>query len=412
VTNTGPATTRGFWSQSAVLIAANGLAAALAAAYASLSGRLLGPEGYAPVAASLALAGMFALILGPLETGINKLAADHHGRGERGRLASLTFGSLRRLALPLGVGLVLWLVVSPLVRRALRFEGSGELHALALYGAFSLLAVVPRGVQRGDHRFVAYGINLVFESATRLACGAAAMLLGLRAAGTVGGYAAGMAAALALALWQLRDLKSEAPAAAGAVRVYAFSPPLFIVYFYFFFVVSADVLVAKRVLSDVDAGLYGACSALTRLLYLAATPIYQILFSRVASARAQGAATGRLAASVTAVVAGGLALSNFLPWLWGGDLLTLVFGAKFAAAAPVLRIQWATTSLLVLQAVATFVLLGQERTRAAWTFVLPCALQALWLWKFHGDPVSISGSGLAAASAGMVVVGLLAAVRR
>jgi O-antigen/teichoic acid export membrane protein len=407
VTETGSPTTRRFLSQSAGLIAANGVGAALAAAYASLSGRLLGPEGYAPVAACLALAGLFSLLLGPLETGINQLAADYHGRDERGRLAWLTAASLRRLALPLTAGVAIWLLVSPLVRWALRFEGSGELHALALYGAFSLLACVPRGVQRGDHRFFAYGMNLVFESAARLACGASAMLLGLGAAGTVGGYSAGMAAALALGLWQLRDLKAEAPAAAGSPSVYVFSLPLFIVYFYFLFVVSADVLVAKRVLSDADAGLYGACGALTRLLYLAATPIYQVLFSRVASARARGEATGRLTVAVTAGVAGALALSNLLPWLWGSELLVLVFGAKFAAGASVLRIQWATTSLLVLQAVGAFVLLGEQRTRRSWMYLLPCALLVVLLGRFHGSTTALAFGSLAAAGSGLLVVGWL-----
>ena len=311
--NAGSPPKGGFWSQSALLMAANGLAAVLAAAYASLSGRLLGPEGYGPVAASLALAGLLALISGPLETGINKLAADFHGQGERGQLAALTFGSLRRLVIPVGVGMALWLSLSPIMRQALRFEGFGELAVLALYGAFSMLALVPRGVQRGDHRFLAYGLNLVFEAAARLACGAAAMLLGLGAAGTVGGYAAGMAAALGLGLWQLRDLKSAPPAPARAEHVYAFSLPLFIVYFYFLFVVSADVLVAKRVLPPAEAGIYGACNQLTRLLYLAATPIYQVLFSRVATARAQGMPTGRLKGSVTAAVAAALAVSNLAP---------------------------------------------------------------------------------------------------
>ncbi len=404
----GTSSTRGFWSQSAVLTVAHGGAAVLAAVYASVGTRLLGPEGYAPVVALMTLAGLLALVLGPLETGITRLAATFHAQGTSGGVAAVCSGVLRRLLGPLAVGLLACLLAGPLVRRALRLDGYRELGVLAAYAVFSTLAIVPRGAQRGDHRFFAYGVNLVVEAAARLGVGAAAMWLGAGAAGAIGGYAAGMVAALTLGLWQLRDLKGGPPTAIERGGLYAFSLPLFIVYFYFSFVVGADMLLAKRVLPPGDAGVYGACTTLTRLLYLAATPIYQVLFSRVATARARGVSSRRLAVSVTAAVAGGLALSNLVPWLFGATVLRLAFGADFAGGEPILRIQWATTSLLVVQAVAMFAWLGQGRTAGAWTLLLPCLLQVGLLWRFHDSATAIAGDSLVAAAAGLLAVGLLA----
>jgi O-antigen/teichoic acid export membrane protein len=396
-----------FWSQSAVLIAANGVAAVFSAVYVSVTGRLLGPGGYANVAASLSLAQILLLFVGPLETGVSKFAADYHGGGERGRLATLTYGSLRRLALPLAVGLVAWLALAPLLRRELRYDSFAEVVMVPLYLVLSILACVPRGSQRGDHRFVGYGINQVVEAAVRLAGGAAAVTLGLGAAGALGGYALGMAAALALALWQLRDLRAVPRAPVDVGRIYAFSLPLFVVYFYFLFTMNLDVLVAKRALTAAEAGIYGGCSSLTRMLYLVATPVYQVLFSRVAALRARGLPTARLIGWVAGTVVVGLALAWLVPRLFGAEILTLIFGAEYAGGARVLQIQWLTTSVLVLQAVATFALLGGERTGGTWLLVLPCALLAGLLWRYHGTPTQIAFASLGAVASGLLVLGFL-----
>jgi O-antigen/teichoic acid export membrane protein len=400
-----------FWSQSGQLMVANGAVAVISTAYVALTGRLLGPERYGTVAAALSLAAMVGLLFGPLETGISKFAAEYHASGDRARLATLTFASLRRLAGPLAIGVVVWLAVGPLLKELLRFDTLGALFAISAYAVFSLLVCVPRGTQRGDHRFFDYGLNQVVEAGSRLTSGAAAVLLGLGAAGAIGGYAAGMAVGFALALWQLRDLRDAPRVALDVRRIYAFSLPLFFVYFFTIFTVNVDILVAKRVLSSQEVGLYGASSGVARLVFVVVTPMYQVLFSRLAVLRARGLGTRPLAGWVTALLAAGLAVGYLLPWLFGREVLTLVFGAEFAAGAPILRIQWVTTSLLILDGVGTFVLLAEDRTRGLLLLLAPCALLAGLLWRFHATATQIAYDGLAAAGAGFVIIALLLFVR-
>jgi O-antigen/teichoic acid export membrane protein len=382
--------TRGFWSHSAVLVTATGVSAVLSALYVALSGRLLGPERYGAVAASLSLGSLLAFFFGPFETGVTKFAADYHARSDHGRLGTLAFGTFRRLILPVSAGAVVLLAASPWIRQALRFHSFGELFALTIYSALSFLICLPRGVQRGDHRFFDYGVNQVAESAVRLVAGGAFVLLGLGAGGAVGGYAVGMAAALAFAFWQLRDLRAQPRRALDTAGVYAFSAPLFFVYFYFLFTVNIDVLVAKRFLPAAEVGVYGGCSAITRIVNVAAGPVYQVLFSRIAALRARGSPTRALAASATAVVAVGLALGYAIPWFFGAEVLSLLFGRPYATGAGVLRVQWITTSLLIAQGMGAFVLLAEERTRQLWLLVLPCVVLTALLWRFHGNAIEVA----------------------
>jgi O-antigen/teichoic acid export membrane protein len=398
-----------FFSQSAVLTVANGLSAVLSAAYVAFVGRRLGPAEYATVTAALSVSYLLQLVLGPLETGVAKFAADYHGAGANGKLATLTYSTLRRLRLPVTAGLAGFVVLIPALERALSVADRGALGALGLYAAACLYASVPRGTLRGDHRFTAYGYNQVAESVVRLVGGAGLVWAGVGATGAVAGYAAGMSAALAIGLYQLRDLR-RAPALPDPVDeagLYAFSGPLFFVYGYFLFVTNVDMLTAKRGLPPDAAGVYGSASALARVLYLGATPIYQVLFARVSAKSARGESARELTRIALGVVTIGLGVSNLLPWLFGEPLLVAVFGPRFAGGGPVLRVLWATTSILILQSMVVFVLLGIGRVRGAWTLFFPCAVMATCLWAWHDSTLDVARAGLYGALAGSVPIGAL-----
>jgi O-antigen/teichoic acid export membrane protein len=240
-----------------------------------------------------------------------------------------------------------------------------------------------------------------------LGLGGGALFLGLGAAGAVGGYAIGMAAAFALSLWQLRDLRSTTKISIDIRKIYALSAPLFFVYFFAVFTVNVDMLAAKRFLTSQESGLYGSCSAITRIVYVVATPIYLVLFSRLSSLRAQQQHSRGLAAIVTAIVAAGLAVGALIPWLFGAQVLMLAFGSAFVTAAPILRIQWVTTSLLILEGMGIFVLLGEERTKGMWLLLIPCLMLAGLLGRFHVSAVEVACDSLVAALAGLLIVAAL-----
>jgi O-antigen/teichoic acid export membrane protein len=396
-----------FVSQSAVLMFTTGVSAVLSAVYVALTGRWLGPEEYGAVTAVLSLANLFSLVLGPLDTGLAKFAATYDAEDAPGKLATLAFNSLRRLLQILGLGLLLWLPATFLVSGWLHLEGVSPLLWLTAFSSAAVLTTVPRGTLRGEHRFLAFGVNQVAESAVRLAVGTTVMAFGAFASAALAGYAAGGIGALAFGLWQIRSLRRPPRVVIDTRPLWAFSIPLLFISFYGIFVTNADMLVAKHALSESDAGLYGAATSVARLLFLAVAPVLTVLFSRIAALKARNQSSRRLVLSVCIPLAAGLLGSLALPWFWGEELLRLAFGGRFAGGAPVLRILWLTTCLFLLQNLGQYVLLGADRTRASWAFLLPCALMVVLFWQFHGSATEVALCSLAAVVAGLVLVVVL-----
>lgn len=404
----GDARNSSFVSQSSILVVANGLSALLAAAYVSTSARLLGPDDYGIVTAALSFSYLLTLVIGPLETGISRFASVYQAHEDRARLALLTAVAMRRVFIPLFVSCIAGVLLTRRIGRAVHLPTEVCLLVVA-FTAASLLASIPRGTLRGMHRFLQYGINQVVESCVRLAIGLCSIVLGAHALGALFGYAAGVAAASVFGLAQLRDLRTDE----RDVRIdnlYTFSGPLFVVYAYQVATVNLDMMFAKRHLTDSTAGLYGAAAALARILYLVATPLYQVLFSRVTALHARGEDTRRLSMMVLSTVGVGLALSNLVPWLMGHLIVRVLFGPEFDDAIPLVRILWMTTSILVIQTAIIFVLIGVDRARGLWLFAIPIVVMVVLLRRWSADAVGIAHAGLVAVCLGLLIAFFLLAV--
>jgi O-antigen/teichoic acid export membrane protein len=363
----------GVVSDSLPLLLASGGSAALSMVYAAISARQLNPAGFADVAASLSLSLFLLLPTGPIESGITAAAAEAYGAGNRGLLRGVQKDALRVVATWLGGGLLVWLPLLPLVRDWLHVRELSTLLALSTYVAAAFVCCVPRAILRGDHRFSGYASNQVFESFMRVLAGAALMSLGVGASGAVAGYAIGMAAAVVLARFQLRTL----PAAAQEKSEFHARPtslPLFVMSFYSLSLMNLDVLVAKRNLLPAESGLYAAASTLSRTLFLFATPIYQVLFSKVASERAAGRNTALLVRRALSALAALLALSCVVPFGFGELPLRLLFGVAFVDAVVPLQLLWLSCAVLALEIALAFVLVAQGHGRLLLWLLLPCAV--------------------------------------
>jgi O-antigen/teichoic acid export membrane protein len=396
----------GILSHSFIVLVANVLSAGLSLLYVSFVSRNLGPAEYGNVTAAISLANISLLVLGPLSGTLIKFSARYHRDGDRTRLAGLAFDSLKQLALPLMFGVGLVAATTPILQHILHIDSPAVLLAFALFAAVSVLATVPRSVLSGEQRFPAFGANQVAEAAIRLVAGVAAVAIGLQAAGAMTAYAVGITAALVIGLCQLRHLLHVKREPLDIRALFAFSVPVLFLYSYYAFVTNIDVLVVKSQLTDTDAGLYGAASGLARLLFIAATPIYLVMFAHV-SALDSKQDSRRLAMQVLAILASGLIASLVVPWLLGEWILLLLFGEAYGGAVPLLRVMWITSSLLILQVAAGHYLLAAERLSKAWMFALPCALMAALMWRFHGSTIEVALCSLAGVSAGLILTGVL-----
>lgn len=395
----------GIIRHSSVVIVANVVSAALSLAYISFVSRTLGPADYSNVTAAVALGNIFLLLLGPLNSALINFSARYHRDRERSRLAGLLFGAMRGLAIPLIAAVGLVGAAGPLLQSILHIDSLAVLIALAIFAALTILAAFPRSVLSGEQRFGAFGANQVVEAAVRLVVGVAAVAIGFQSAGAMSAYTFGITAALVIGLYQLRDLWHVERDAIDVRALFAFSMPVVFLYSFYVFVSNVDMLVVKSTLEETKAGLYGAASGFARLLFIAATPIYLVLFAHVSALHpTQDRRT--LTMQVLAFLAIGLAVSLVIPWVLGEWALQLVFGEAYVGAAPILRILWISASLLILQVAAAQYLLAVESLPSAWMFLAPCLLMTLLLWRFHDSTIEVALCSLAGVVGGFVLTGV------
>jgi O-antigen/teichoic acid export membrane protein len=386
----------------------SGAAALLSAAYLTVAGRMLGPVEYGSLGTLLALTGLVSLALAPLETSVAKLVAEYHSEQAPGRMLSLLRGSIRRSGLWfIGIA-ALSLPLFPYTSRSLKLGGTLELGVFVAYVGAWLLMSCARGVLRGDHRFTEVGVTLLVESAGRLALGLLFMVLARSAAAGIGGYFVGMTLSVLCAAWQLRDLRRHAPLPVDLGRLAALSGNTFFLFLYFQFVMSFDMVVAKRALEPSASGFYAACSTIAKLIIVGAGPLLNVLFTRVSSMHAAQQPVAKLVWRAVWGSALLLLLSLIVPWLGGDLLLRVLFGEAFRGDSTTIRILWLTASVLVPQQVLGLSLVAANRARGAWTLALPCVLLAVLLHYFAASSVQVATCGLVAALSGSLSLGFMA----
>ena len=277
-------------SESAQMVVGSGVSAFFTMDV-SMCARWLTPVGYGELVAALSISYFLTLAIGPIETGIARLRSPPL----MGRMIALFCANflhdraLRRTLRLSMAGSGLWLLLAWPLKVWLHIDGV-TLFALTAYLVLLFVSSVPRAVLRGDHRFGDYSRYLLQNQspASWRDC------------------SLWQAASAPEGQWQATGPGSDSPhvRTMAAARLAPGLPssavhakpsglqnaPLAIAYFYFLFCVNADVLAVKHYLQATDAGLYGAVSTLSRMLYLLAIPIYQVLFSRIFCAYERGEA--------------------------------------------------------------------------------------------------------------------------
>ncbi|HYU56702.1 MAG TPA: hypothetical protein VEO00_01460, partial [Actinomycetota bacterium] len=239
------------------------------------------------------------------------------GLGAGGALAGAGAGALRRRALGAGIagGLVL-AAVSPALASLLRLPLALPLLLAAAAPAAAALAL-ERGRLYGTGRHPQAALTLVLEPVSRLVAGIALA----RVAGAPGA-AAGVVVGGYLALLATRTA-GQAP----VVTVPARTGAAVAAFFLLAVVQNQDLLLAARVLPEVDAARFAALSTLGGVAAFATATIPVVLLPRASD---QPHAL-RVALAVAAALGGAAVLAFTVA---AGPLTDLVFGGRYGAIAP------------------------------------------------------------------------------
>ncbi len=303
------------------------------------SARELGPAAYGDVVSLLALAGLIALPLGGIQVVVARAVARLSTVDDAERLrAYVRLGLLATAAVSTAIALVL-IALSPLIRDWL---GVGSLSAVVLTGALTvpaLLTPIALGVAQGLQRFTLLSVSLTLSTVVRLASLVVVLALGSGVAGVLGASLVGSIVALFVPLAglraRLRGPRADSPPLSRAGVTTSLLPSV-IGLLAITALTTADVLVAKVVLDDHDAGIYGGASLIGRVIFYLPAVILTVLLPKVSARTTRGETSGDILAASVVVTLAASTLVTLVYALAPELVVRVAFGSEYDDATGLL----------------------------------------------------------------------------
>ncbi|HTW12192.1 MAG TPA: hypothetical protein VME01_05585, partial [Solirubrobacteraceae bacterium] len=152
---------------------------------------LLGPSRYGELSALLNLVIVLSLPLSAIEAAVAQMVATHVGRHERVALRA----TLRWWG-PVAIGsMIVVMLLSPVIKSALKIDSIGTVALLAAWSGPAMLAAVLQGALIGERRIKAVAVTQFANSGSRLIIGVALSAAGF---GVFGAFAGTVLAAVVM----------------------------------------------------------------------------------------------------------------------------------------------------------------------------------------------------------------------
>ncbi|MCP3423552.1 lipopolysaccharide biosynthesis protein [Nocardioides pinisoli] len=370
--------------------------------FTMLAARIMGPSEYGALAACLSVLIVVQVgALGLQATAARRIAVD------RDNVAAIEQSIL---SLSTRVSLVLGLVVlalSPVVTRMLNLDD-------VLTAVILACAVVPltltggqAGVLQGERRWGALSVLYLASGIPRLVVGTALILWRPDATTAVLGVALGYAFPVAVGWWVLRRRRTPETAAPehSARAMLVESTHNAQVLFVFFALSSVDIVIARNVLDDHDAGLYAAGLIMTKVMLFLPQFIVVVAFPDMASPEHRKRALVRSLVAIGAIGA----LAVLAAELLSGVAMIFVGGAEFGEVEGLLWLFATLGTVLAMLQLQVYAVLARQARRSV--LLVWAALAALVALGLQADSVAELVTSVVAVDTTLLVVLTLASLR-
>jgi len=284
-----------------------------------VAARMLGPAEYGAVASLMALLLVVAVVqLGLQATAARRIAADP---GQ----ASLIAPAMLRLTLraSLGLGLAL-LVASPLIWKLLRLDGIVPAVLVAASAVPLTMVGAQAGILQGERRWAALGGLYLAMGLPRLVFGSLFLLASADETAAMLGVTLGAFTSVAVGTWLLRsDIHHEDGRTISLRHEISETTRNTLALLAFFALSNADIVVARNVLGEHDAGLYAGGLILTKAVLFLPQFVIVTAFPDMSTPQERRRALMRSLVMVVALgaccTAGAWVLSDLAMVFIGGD---------------------------------------------------------------------------------------------
>lgn len=370
--------------------------------FTMLAARIIGPSEYGALAACLSVLIVVQVgALGLQTTAARRIAVD------RDNVAAIEQSILSlSIRVSLVAGLVL-VALAPLTQRLLNLEDLTT-------AVIASLAVVPMtmaggqaGVLQGERRWAALSAVYLAGGIPRLVVGTSLILWRPDATAAILGVTLGFLFPVAVGWWVLRDRRTPETAApehsSRAMLVESIHNAQ--VLFVFFALSSVDIVIARNVLDDHDAGLYAAGLIMTKVMLFLPQFIVVVAFPDMASPERRKRALVRSLVAIGAIGA----LAVLAAELLSDVAMIFVGGAEFGEVEELLWLFAALGTVLAMLQLQVYAVLARQARRSV--LLVWAALVALVALGLQADSVAGLVTTVVAVDTTLLVVLTLASLR-
>ncbi len=327
--------------------------------FTMLAARILGPQAYGALAGLMATLMVISVLqLGLQATAARRISADpEHVDQIESIILRVTYRSA------LGLGLIL-LLLSPLLNVILRLD---SLPTAALVGVTAVPITImggQAGVLQGERRWTPLAMMYVASGVPRLLIGVALILSSPTEASAMTAVAIGAFAPILIGFWALRGKRPagvlhDKHGSAHVIReAIANSQALFA----FFALSNVDVIVARNVLDDHDAGLYAGGLILVKAVLFLPQFVVVVAFPAMSTAAERRHALTR---SLILVALLGL-VSTLGAWLLPELALVFVGGDDYQEISELLWLFAVIGTLLSMLQLLVYAVLARQGLRSVY----------------------------------------------
>ena len=354
-----------------------------------VAARFLGPRPYGDLASLLALAGLIGLPIAGVQFAIARYVARFRAREEIGSI-----GALYRRSLAAGLVFGILLTV-PLLAVAAPLQaglGIGNLEAVILTALLAVPAVftpIALGLAQGLQRFRLYSAALIAGAPVRVLLALLLLVAGFGVAGAIGATLAASVLTVVLPLAALRAWPAQGrgrPAPVPAREAAAALLPVSIGLLAITSLTTVDVIVAKAVLPDHAAGVYGGASLIGRVILYLPAAVVTVLLPKVSARSAVNRQTADILVRSLLATGAFCFIAVVLYSAFPGLIVSIALGGKFADASGLLwMFALAMTGYALLNVLLAYHI-GRGRSGFSWLLAGGALLQLGGFWLFHGSP--------------------------
>ena len=351
-----------------------------------IAARSLGPARYGDLATLIAISGLIALPLGGVQVWVARYVAQYTAVGDEAAIHWFARRAMSYTAVGGVIATVVLLALSWPLKDALGIASIAAVALTAMTMFPAATSPITWGLAQGLQRFKLIAVTYVSGAVARVALTVLAFGVGLKVGGAMLATLVAMLVAVAVPLWVLRAwLRPAAPSGRRVTRSEAVRSltPVLLGLLAIAALTSLDVVVAKVVLTEQEAGIYGSASLVGRVILYLPAAIITVLLPRVAARAADRVKTTDILRRSVIVTLTFCTATTVVYAAAGSLIVRIAFGADYADAAGLLWLFGVAMTGYALLNVLLVYHLGHERNGFAWLLVSGAVAQIAMFLAFH-----------------------------